>query len=299
MLRFFKISPPPRVTCGGSDEQTIKHSKTYLRVTNRTIQKSFTLATKDLSLRYWQYFSSISNWIMVMLIKSMYIFHFRAIAIALAYTNWNVYAYTIRTPNRPHHIFKITTTTQNAPPIAYTTSIALSSKKKDETETVPDAVTKAAWYAVETYGKIFKRTGTATTDIIVSYDQPPNSLQETQERIRKDNERFYFLSGVMDELIYSEDCTFADPFVSFQGRERFVTNLANLGSFIVNYTVRQLDYTTNDNIVDTKFMVKLQLNLPWKPILAWPWGVRCEVDRETNLIVLHKESVRTTNSLVE
>jgi len=24
--------------------------------------------------------------------------------------------------------------------------------------------------------------------------------------------------------------------------------------------------------------------------LAWPWGVRCEIDPETNLVVLHKES---------
>jgi hypothetical protein len=108
-----------------------------------------------------------------------------------------------------------------------------------------------------------------------------------------DNERYYFLSGTIDELIYSEDCTFADPFVSFKGRDRFVKNLSNLGSFITEYKVKQLDYTVSpdDNAVITKFMVKLQLNLPWKPVLAWPWGVRCEIDPDTNLIVLHEELV--------
>ena len=37
-------------------------------------------------------------------------------------------------------------------------------------------------------------------------------------------------------------------------------------------------------------MVKLELNLPWKPILAWPWGVTYTVDPESHLIVDHAES---------
>ena len=37
-------------------------------------------------------------------------------------------------------------------------------------------------------------------------------------------------------------------------------------------------------------MVKLELNLPWKPVLAWPWGVTYTIDPTTYLIVNHKES---------
>jgi len=37
-------------------------------------------------------------------------------------------------------------------------------------------------------------------------------------------------------------------------------------------------------------MVKLQLNLPWKPILAWPWGVTYKIDPGTFLITEHQES---------
>jgi hypothetical protein len=111
-----------------------------------------------------------------------------------------------------------------------------ASKKTDDNnnDIVPDVVTKASWYAVEAFGNIFKKSGTATTPIAatISTDQPPKSIQETQERIRLDNERSYFLSGTVDTLIYSTDCTFADPFVSFTGRDRFVSNLSNLGSFI-------------------------------------------------------------------
>jgi len=37
-------------------------------------------------------------------------------------------------------------------------------------------------------------------------------------------------------------------------------------------------------------MVKLELNLPWKPILAWPWGVTYDIDEETYLVTNHAES---------
>jgi hypothetical protein len=37
-------------------------------------------------------------------------------------------------------------------------------------------------------------------------------------------------------------------------------------------------------------MVKLELNLPWKPVLAWPWGVKYYIDPKTYLITSHQES---------
>lgn len=40
-------------------------------------------------------------------------------------------------------------------------------------------------------------------------------------RLKADFDRFYFVTGQMDLDLYEEDCTFADPFVAFQGRQRF------------------------------------------------------------------------------
>jgi hypothetical protein len=157
-------------------------------------------------------------------------------------------------------------------------------------------LTKASWYAVEAFGQLFgsnkKKTQQSEEQLVYSLDQAPSSLRETLQRIQADNDRQYFLSGNIDELIYDENCIFSDPFVSFQGRDRFVQNLANLGSFITEYSAKPIQYdeSTEDAAVTTKFMVKLRLNLPWKPVLAWPWGVRCEIDPETNLIIQHKES---------
>lgn len=171
--------------------------------------------------------------------------------------------------------------------------ILLSAKDDRTPEITTNPFTKASWYAVEAFGKVFGSSVTKEdTELAVDLSKPPASLKETIKRLKDDNDRQYFLSGTVDELIYAEDCTFSDPFVSFRGRRRFVQNLQNLGSFITKYSTKPLAYTENMDgavVVETRFMVKLQLNLPWKPVLAWPWGVLCKIDPETNLIVEHQE----------
>jgi len=164
-------------------------------------------------------------------------------------------------------------------------------------------LTKSSWYAVELFGNVFGKNdqsedSSETTVLQSSSSSAPISLDETIKRINDDNDRDYFLSGEVDSYIYDVDCVFADPFVSFSGRDRFVQNLQNLGSFITKYDARVLKYSdviyrdddSNIPIVETKIMVKLELNLPWKPVLAWPWGVTYEIDPETFLITKHEES---------
>jgi hypothetical protein len=175
-----------------------------------------------------------------------------------------------------------------------------------------NALTKSSWYAAEAFGKVVgfikkpndsKQQGNTIT-LEIDTTVSPTTLDETIRRIQLDNDREYFLSGKVDKLIYDIDCTFADPFVSFNGRDRFVENLSNLGSVITKYSARPIQYKLQDTAavsnqnndettaeVKSKFMVKLELNLPWRPVLAWPWGVRCVIDRSTNLVVLHEESV--------
>jgi hypothetical protein len=173
-----------------------------------------------------------------------------------------------------------------------TTKEDTSSKNKNPLEL-------ASWYAVEAYGKVFgsKKSSATVLDrvsenINVDLTKKPSSLGETLVRIKRDNDRSYFLSGEVDELIYDEKCTFADPFVSFDGRDRFIDNLSNLGSFITNYDAKMIKYDvlSDGREIVTKIMVKLELNLPWKPILAWPWGVTYLIDKDTNLITKHVES---------
>jgi hypothetical protein len=163
-------------------------------------------------------------------------------------------------------------------------------------------VGKFSWYAVEAFGNLFGKQNTKKGGVFESTEFPtvnltvaPTSLQETLQRIQLDNDRSYFLSGDVDSLIYDERCIFSDPFVSFRGRQRFVDNLQNLGSFITKYSAKLLEYSTSSMeaggfVVQTKLMVKLELSLPWKPVLAWPWGVRYVIDPDSFLILEHIES---------
>jgi len=175
-------------------------------------------------------------------------------------------------------------------------SSSLKIKQDNDDEVSKNPLELAAWYGVEAFGKIFSSNKSSGS---ISYNNgsidmtvPPSSLDQTLQRLKLDSERSYFLSGEVDRLIYQEDCTFADPFVSFYGRDRFIDNLANLGSFITNYNAKVLNYSVdNDGAeVNTRFMVKLELGLPWKPVLAWPWGVQYIIDPDTYLVTEHIES---------
>jgi hypothetical protein len=167
--------------------------------------------------------------------------------------------------------------------------------------------TKAVWYATEAFGKaaaIFKGNDSQEEEsdkVLV----PPQSLDDAIRRLAidyegtEDDPRPYFLTGKMDVALYDADCEFADPFVAFKGRDRFVDNLENLaGGFITESSTRMLSSSTNPGdpaagippSYTTKLLVKLRLGLPWSPVLAWPWGVMHEFDPESGLIVRHVES---------
>ncbi|KAL7532456.1 hypothetical protein ACHAXR_004639 [Thalassiosira sp. AJA248-18] len=191
-------------------------------------------------------------------------------------------------------------------------SLNLSKQEDNQDEgNTKNPLELASWYAVEAFGKAFGSKKSADGSVSnqstgsIDFTKPPSSLEETLKRIELDNERAYFLSGEVDRFIYDEDCTFADPFVSFDGRDRFIDNLANLGSFITNYDAKMIKYDVEDGgkEIDTKHfyqlhvfycrfkvMVKLELNLPWKPVLAWPWGVKFLLDLDTFLVTSHVES---------
>lgn len=177
------------------------------------------------------------------------------------------------------------------------TPLSAGDQEEDTTKQDKNAFELASWYAVEAFGRAFgsKKTGGGLESADsgdIDFTRQPLSLDETLQRIQLDNDRSYFLSGEVDELIYDEKCTFADPFVSFDGRQRFVDNLANLGSFISDYSAKTLSYSVTENgqQIQTRVMVKLELNLPWKPVLAWPWGVKYIIDKQTYLITDHIES---------
>lgn len=167
--------------------------------------------------------------------------------------------------------------------------------------------TKAVWFSTEAFGKAaaLLKGNDGQKQEVGEASVSPQSLDDAIRRLAKDYEgtaedpRPYFLTGKMDVALYDPDCEFADPFVSFKGRDRFVENLENLaGGFITESSTRMLSSSTNPGdpaagippSYTTKLLVKLRLGLPWSPVLAWPWGVTHEFDPESGLIVRHLES---------
>lgn len=106
--------------------------------------------------------------------------------------------------------------------------------------------------------------------------------------------RSYFISGVLSDGIYDEDCLFADPTVSFRGRELWKRNLALLTPFLENPSVQligepvQIAPADNDAqrgpLLQADWVLRCGLKLPWRPYvcvrgsteyeLAWPEGNR-------------------------
>ena len=162
----------------------------------------------------------------------------------------------------------------------------------------PSVGVKGAWFAAEVFGKAAAALG-ATKGLPVkdASGGPPRSVDEAVRRLAADYDGAdgpYFLTGVMDAAVYDDDCEFADPFVSFRGRARFEENLANLaGGFITDASIRTLATETTEASYKTKLLVKLRLALPWKPVLAWPWGVEHVLEERpdgTVVVVRHLES---------
>ena len=122
-----------------------------------------------------------------------------------------------------------TTVSKLSNSLSRTRSLKLSSDDEQSTDAKKNVEFKsnnplelAAWYGVEAFGKVFRKSksdeDSTSSSSAIDLSAPPSSLKETHERIQLDNDRYYFLSGEVDRLIYDEDCVFADPFVSFNGK---------------------------------------------------------------------------------
>jgi hypothetical protein len=214
-------------------------------------------------------------------------------------------------PLRPACTFLALVATTNAFHIPTTAAMLRCSLPLVMSEKPPPAGanlgSKAVWFATEAFGNLaaLGRSESAAESSSRTKSVSPTSVDDAIRRLRADyagtpnDPRPYFLTGKMDVALYDEQCVFADPFVSFSGRDRFVSNLENLaGGFITESSTRELaseavpgDATAGvPPTYTTKLLVKLRLALPWSPVLAWPWGVEHVFDPESGLIIRHIES---------
>jgi len=122
---------------------------------------------------------------------------------------------------------------------------------------------KAAWSATEVLGNVAAAVS-GPRDNLKDGRSAPLTLDEAANRLRDDYERDYFISGKIDRELYSPNCLFADPFASFEGRERFIDNLQNLGLFITGSDLKLLtfdqDFSNSPPSITTRIMVLTTYN---------------------------------------
>ncbi|CAM9136924.1 unnamed protein product [Hapterophycus canaliculatus] len=94
----------------------------------------------------------------------------------------------------------------------------------------------------------------------------------------------------MDLDLYEPECVFADPFVAFEGRERFKNNLDNLGSLMQDVNLDVTSWEEAENSIKTKWRFRCVLGLPWKPSLAAAGGTEFFFNQDSGRIERHVES---------
>ena len=102
---------------------------------------------------------------------------------------------------------------------------------------------------------------------------PPQTPMELMERIREDyTEKNYLWTGNIDLPSFAPDCRFTDPTLSFIGRDKFVSNVQNLGPIVQalippgNCRSDLLSIEITTEYVQSRWnMVGNLTGLPWKP----------------------------------
>ena len=110
-------------------------------------------------------------------------------------------------------------------------------------------------------------------EISRSYDQPSLSPTEVLSGVIGDFENGYLFSGGIDTQIYTENCRFTDPTLSFVGLSTFENNIRNLKPVLNFFVANTLVVLYNAQLNEQNQQVKAQwrmsgsIRLPWQPKL--------------------------------
>jgi len=125
--------------------------------------------------------------------------------------------------------------------------------------------------------------------------------QYVAEQIKEEYQKLFWATGNMNMELWTDDCTFADPFSSFTGpgsTVRFKRNADTLGRLLINPKLSITSFeieSSKGNGNSTKDVVKVgwifqsKLKLPWKPVLAASGETSHFLDPDTGLICKYEE----------
>ncbi|KAJ1423925.1 hypothetical protein B484DRAFT_449940, partial [Ochromonadaceae sp. CCMP2298] len=95
--------------------------------------------------------------------------------------------------------------------------------------------------------------------------------QQLKALIKGDFDRGYLFSGDIDPEVYTEDCSFTDPTISFTGLSTFERNIAALKPILDRFVgergvdLRTLELDTKQQDVTAAWRMSGEVRLPWNP----------------------------------
>jgi hypothetical protein len=159
---------------------------------------------------------------------------------------------------------------------------------------------------------------------------PRRDVAGVMRLIREDfKKRAYFVTGVLSDAVYDTDCLFADPTISFKGRELWKRNLALLVPFLIDPAIdlvsleqvggpagsflgfpwspfidfnfalkggrssagKRADLEIEQVALDARWRLETGLSLPWRPLVILNGSTRYLLHPvDANRVVSHVES---------
>jgi len=113
--------------------------------------------------------------------------------------------------------------------------------------------TKSLFALTEAFGSV-GRLISADADATVSDNAPGGKIvtavqfDQIAQNILDEYKAIFWATGNMDTSLWTDTCTFADPFSSFGGKgstTRFKSNADNLGRFVVEPSIRITSFEAN------------------------------------------------------
>eukprot|EP00879_Flechtneria_rotunda_P011357 GHRR01011862.1.p1 GENE.GHRR01011862.1~~GHRR01011862.1.p1 ORF type:complete len:199 (+),score=43.08 GHRR01011862.1:210-806(+) len=129
---------------------------------------------------------------------------------------------------------------------------------------------------------------------------PAGDIPGVMDRITADFQQAYFVTGIINDSIYAQDCRFADPTVSFTGLDLWKRNLQLLVPFLVEpriqlLSLKNLGYSkTGAQQLKAEWTLQTCLSLPWRPVISILGSTVYTLSREGNKVVEHVEGWNVT-----
>jgi len=183
-------------------------------------------------------------------------------------------------------------------------------------ENNPNPISRILFQATELFGSILKVTNVvdksdninvASNTIIIQQQKISLELEEIGQRIKKEYENLFWVTGNMEMSLWEDNCTFADPFSSFGGDgslRRFKSNADNLSRLVENPVSRVTSFeilqeqqimilpnqSVNVDVIKVGWSFSSILKLPWRPILSASGITAHYISKSSRKIVRYEEA---------